>query len=1150
MAIRVALHHLTHYAYDRPVTLEPHVVRLRPAPHCRTPVLSYSLRVEPEPHFLNWQQDPYGNYLARIVFLKPARELRVEVDLVAEMAPLNPFDFFVEHDAERYPFDYEPGLARELVPYLETAAAGPLLLQLVDALRRKDIRSVDYLVEINQTIKQKLDYIVRMEPGVQTPEQTLTLGSGSCRDFAWLLVQVLRRLGLAARFASGYLIQLAADVKSLDGPSGPKQDFTDLHAWAEVYLPGAGWVGLDSTSGLLAGEGHLPLACAADPTSAAPVTGSFAPTLDSAKGKDEKAADDFHVAMVVTRVHEIPRVTKPYTEAQWQAIDALGDRIEAELQAGDVRLTMGGEPTFVSLDDQDAPEWNTAALGPGKQRQGALLLKRLRDRFAVGGLLFHGQGKWYPGESLPRWAYGCYWRRDGVPVWEDPNLVADTERTYGHGPDQARAFITTLAGRLGVDAGHCVAGHEDVWYYLWRERRLPVNVNPLDNRLDDEEERRRLAAVFDQGLDHVVGYALPLRRQYYNGPPHWESGAWSLRGGNLFLIPGDSPMGFRLPLDALPWEATEARDATYPLDPFAPRLPLPQRPRFAPVRMQSAHRPLPSLNGQEGSPPTMLVRTALCVEPREGRLHVFMPPVSYLEDYLDLVMHIEATAAELQLPVLMEGYKPPSDHRMNHFQITPDPGVLEVNIHPAHGWRELVANTTALYEEARLARLSTEKFMQDGRHCGTGGGNHVVLGGPTPADSPILRRPDLLRSLLACWHNHPSLSYLFSSIFVGPTSQAPRVDEARNDALYELEIAFQRAPDGGTWAPWLVDRLFRNLLVDVTGNTHRTEFCIDKLFSPDGAADRRGLVELRSFEMPPHSRMSLVQQLLLRVLIARFWKAPYRHRLARWGTELHDRFMLPHFVEQDFEDLLFELSQAGYPLEKDWFAPHIEFRFPLLGGVTHRGVSLELRQAIEPWHVLGEEVVTGGTARYVDSSVERLQVKVRGLTDTRHVIACNGRRLPLHPTGTNGEFVAGVRYRAWQPPSCLHPTIPIHTPLVFDVIDTWTGRSIGGCQYHVAHPGGRAYEDFPVNAGSAEGRRRSRFFPFGHTPGAMSEPPPEAHAEFPLTLDLRHEAPAAGATGAAPPGGQLASLPAASRGIVRSGRAEDVSSTAEEHFAR
>jgi uncharacterized protein (DUF2126 family)/transglutaminase-like putative cysteine protease len=1106
MAIRVALNHKTTYRYDRLVTLLPQIVRLRPAPHCRTPILSYSLSILPRPHFLNWQQDPYSNYLARLVFPEAAREFSVEVDLVAEMTAINPFNFFIETYAERYPFCYDAVLAKELLPYLETQPAGPGLLELIAGIRTSQVRTVDYLVDINRRVHQTIAYIIRMEPGIQTCEETLALGKGSCRDSAWLLVQVLRHLGLAARFASGYLIQLRADVPALDGPSGPENDFTDLHAWAEAYLPGAGWIGLDPTSGLLASEGHLPLACAADPVTAAPITGTFEWPWQPGTNEDDCQAE-FRFNMSVTRIHEDPRVTKPYSDEQWRAIDALGRHVDHRLQAGDVRLTMGGEPTFVGSDDPDNPEWHSLAAGPIKRERGGILLRRLRDRFAPYALLHFGQGKWYPGESLPRWALGCYWRPDGVPVWEDPALVADDQRDYGYGAAEARYFADDLAERLGIDPGFSIPAYEDVWYYLWNERRLPVNVDPLQASLEDPEERRRLARVFEQGLSRVVGYALPLKRFPSFDAPLWKSGRWYLRREHLYLIPGDSPMGYRLPLDSLPWEPPEERDIVHALDPIAPRPPLPpswtpQRQIAAdgrgPVNRQRAqHVGLAALQLNE------IIRTVLCVEPRHGRLYIFMPPQQALEDYLDLLAAVEATAAVLGMSVLIEGYPPPHDHRLNHFKVTPDPGVLEVNIHPAHDWQELVTNTTVLYAEARQSRLSTEKFMLDGRHTGTGGGNHVVIGGPTPADSPILRRPDLLRSLIGFWHNHPSLSYLFSGLFLGPTSQAPRIDEARNDSLYEMDIAFSQIPDHGGCLPWLVDRVFRHLLVDVTGNTHRTEFCIDKLYSPDTSSGRLGLVELRSFEMPPHPQMSLVQQLLLRALIARFWSAPYNHKLVRWDTALHDRFMLPYMIHQDFQDVLWELRQAGYAFEEDWFAPHQEFRFPLVGSVTQRGVHLELRQALEPWHVLGEEASGSGAVRYVDSSVERLQVKVTGFTDGRHVITCNGRRVPLQPTGTNGEFIAGVRYRAWQPPSCLHPMIGVHTPLVFDIVDTWTGRSLGGCTYHVAHPGGRAYDTFPINASEAEGRRGARFIPFGHTPRRMLVPAEERRPEAPFTLDLR-----------------------------------------------
>ncbi|HEX4607232.1 MAG TPA: transglutaminase family protein, partial [Urbifossiella sp.] len=1015
----------------------------------------------PADQFLNWQQDPYSNYLARLVFLKPAAEIKVTVELVAELVPINPFDFFIEEAAEKYPFAYDEVLGRELAPYRETLPPGPRLRELIASCRQAGMKMVDYLVFLNQAVQRRVGYVIRLEPGVQTPEETLDFRRGSCRDSAWLLVQLCRHLGLAARFVSGYLIQLVSDEKPIEGPEGPPADFTDLHAWAEVYVPGAGWVGLDPTSGLMAAEGHIPLACTADPQTAAPITGSFS---WAKRDDDDKVEEGFDFHMSVTRLNEKPRVTLPYTEDQWAAIDALGRRVDADLREWDVRLTMGGEPTFVSIDDRDAEEWNTAALGPNKQRQAVMLLKRLRDTFAPRGLLHFGQGKWYPGEQLPRWAFGCYWRRDGEPIWTDAGLIADEQVRYGFSANESGRFVTRLAEILGVNPGYAIPGYEDAWYYMWRERRLPANVDPFDSKLDDAAERARLASVFEQKLGTVVGHMLPVRRVFGPGSK-WESGNWFLRKERLYLMPGDSPMGFRLPLDGVYWEDPAARQFLAGRDPFAPRGPLPQRADIRGQRSDGRGQTLEDRwpwgdghrHGRNGTvddlssalrpPPSerdpTIVRTALCVEPRGGVMHVFMPPVRLVEDYLDLVAAIETAAADLRMPVLIEGYKPPSDPRLNNFSITPDPGVIEANMHPAESWDELVATTTTLYEEARQSRLCTEKFMLDGRHTGTGGGNHVVLGGPTAADSPLLRRPDLLRSLVGFWVNHPSLSYLFSGLFVGPTSQHPRVDEARHDALRELELAFEQvAANRGEHVPaWLVDRLFRNLLTDATGNTHRTEFCIDKLYSPDTAEGRRGLLELRSFEMPPHARMSLAQQVLLRSLVGWFWRKPYDRKLVRWGTALHDKFMLPHYVEEDFRDALGELGdRGGYALDPAWFTPHVEFRFPRLGEVTRRGVNLEIRTAIEPWHVLGEEGTPGGTARYVDSSVERVQVKVRGLTDPRHVVTCNGRRVPLHPTGANGEFVAGVRYRAWQPPNCLHPTIPVHAPLVFDVLDTWNDR--------------------------------------------------------------------------------------------------------------
>ncbi|TRW14414.1 transglutaminase family protein [Glacieibacterium frigidum] len=1081
MSVVAALSHVTRYRYDAPVTLGPHVIRLRPAAHTRTRIPSYSMKVTPAEHFINWQQDPHGNWLARIVFPEPTNELSITVDMTAEMVVINPFDFFVEPYAVTLPFAYPAQLTNDLSPYLQVDDGGPALEALFEDLRPAGQGTVDFIVGINERISRLVSYTVRMEAGVQTPDETLALALGSCRDSAWLLVQLLRRMGLAARFVSGYLIQLRADIDPVDGAQGTRTDFTDLHAWAEVYIPGAGWIGFDATSGLLCGEGHIPLAAAPHHRSAAAITGG-----------SSHPADHFDFAMSVSRLVEPIRITRPFEDADWDALDRVGEQVEADLQAQDVRLTMGGEPTFVSIDDFEADEWNIDASGPTKPIIAEALRERLRERFGCGGLLHYGQGKWYPGEPLPRWALGLYWRRDGLPVW--PEATVDPLRVEaGATIADAEALITQLAMRLGIDPVLVIPAREDALHFIKAEGDLPAGVELNAATTDEPAARRRLRRAMQDGLSKTVGYVLPLRRSFGKVEGEgWLSEAWTFTREGLFVVPGDSPLGLRLPLDTLPTLADRDYPHIVPLDPSVERGPLPDYGELAPVAPPVTRRRKP-----------VHVRTALNVEVRDGTLYVFMPPVARLEDYLELVAHIAAAADGL--PIRIEGYPPPDDPRISSMKITPDPGVIEVNIQPAATWREAVDITNGVYEDARATRLGADKFMIDGRHTGTGGGAHVVVGGASPADSPFLRRPDLLKSLLIYWQRHPALSYLFAGLFVGPTSQAPRVDEARHDTLYELEIALSMipGPKARRPAPWLIDRLLRNLLTDVGGNTHRTEICIDKLYSPDGPTGRLGLVEFRSFEMPPDARMSLSQQLLVRALIAWFWRAPQDGGLVRWGTGLHDRFMLPHFVWNDFKEVLADLNRAGYAFDTRWYEAQLAFRFPVHGSVQRGPVLLELRHALEPWHVMGEEGSNSGTVRFVDSSVERLQVRVEGFNVERHVITCNGRMLPMTATGSSGEAVAGVRYKAWKLRSGLHPTRPVDAPLTFDIIDRAYGRSIGGCVYYVVHPGGRNYETFPVNAYEAQARRKARFDEHGHTPGIIKPPRTERTNEFPLTLDLR-----------------------------------------------
>ncbi len=1048
MTITVGLTHITHYKYDRPVSLSPQTVRLRPSPHNKVPITAYSFKVKPDGHFLNWYQDIFGNYVANIVFNERVTEFKIEVDLKAEIRTTNPFDFFITGRHEEWPFTYDDLTAKELGNYLEISESGPLLLKWIEQNidRSKKHKTIDLMVDVNRRMNESLGYIIRMDAGVYSPEELFTEGKGSCRDFAWTMCQIFRHLGFASRFVSGYSIQLKTDIKPLTGPAGVEEDVVDLHAWCEVYVPGAGWVGMDATSGLLCGEGHIPLSASPLPFQSAPVEGAVDQCNVTMKHK-----------MKLLRVHEQVRVTKPFSESQWHDIEKLARKVDKQLEAGDIRLTIGGEPTFVSTENRDAPEWNTKALGKEKREKAVELLFRLKERFAPEGSIHFGQGKWYGGEVLPRWALGCFSRRDGEPVWKDAGLIAGEDRKHKTKAGKDKELLIALAANLSVQA----------------------EIQPAKDGTK------------------VKGYALPLI--YSITRKKWITNSWKFDGG-MKLVPGDSPLGYRLPLGAVP-QVKAGGDEVPPQRSNFDKLPaLPAYGKLAEDLKKRAKKAASKDKEKFG-----YVRTAICTEIRDGRLFVFMPPTYYAEHYLELVAAVELAAANIGVAVALEGYEPPHDLRMMDFRVTPDPGVIEVNVQPAKNWKELKEINEAVYEETFKTSLTAEKFMVDGRRTGTGGGNHIIAGGATPADSPFLRRPDLLKSAISYWQNHPGLSYLFSTVFIGPTSQAPRVDEARNDSLYELEIALAQIEDKKKMPLWLVDRLLRNILVDITGNTHRSEICIDKLYAPEGERGRLGLVEFRGFEMTPHARMNLLQILLLRALIAMFWDKPYKGRLKRWGTSLHDKFMLPEYVWQDFKEVLADLSEHGFDFKEEWFLPQLNFRFPVYGVQKLGNVELELRMALEPWPVLGEEVSAIGTSRGVDTALERLQVKVKGLDTERYRLACNKYEVELHKGTEKDSLVAGIKFKAWDPPFTLHPNLKIDSPLVFDVYDMENRTSIGGCKYHVFHPGGRNYDTSPVNVNEAEGRIINRFEHIGHSKGKFDLKTIDYNSDFPYTTDLRRK---------------------------------------------
>jgi len=1111
--VRLLIQHRSMYHYPEPAHLGAHLLRLRPADHASATIENFSLSVE-QARWLNWLRDPYGNRIARATFdpEHPVDRLDVLVELSVDIRPVNPFDFFIEDAAEQFPFTYGPALQRELAPFrdLTTRAVqtGPLFEEFYPTVL-KEGRTIDVVVACNQAVNKRIKYVIRNEPGVWTPEETLQEGRGSCRDSAMLLAAVMRRMGFAARFASGYLIQVTDEGMLPDLPKGLDHDVVDLHAWTEVYIPGAGWIGLDPTSGLLCSEGHIPLACASEPSLAAPV-----------EGTTDVSSDSVDFTMQVARLGHEPRPTVPYVEEAWESLVATAKHADERLTNAGITLTMGGEPTFNSRLYPDAPEWNTDALGPTKWTQGLVLATELRKRFTPGGILLHRMGKHYPGESLPRWALDIYGRRDKKPMWHD----VQTTRVPTNA--DAETLLHEIKRRLGV-GGTIVTAYEDPWHFLGEEARVPVDIDPMQANLEDAEERRRLARILNRGMRTPSGYALPLGRSTMN---QWMSGDWTFRRGYLFLVPGDAPMGLRLPLDSiagipLPFQIVEE---SYPPDPRVRREEdedenddLDEDDDDAKARKATRKR-LRALEEEEDArgqahrwvaPPTAMgygMRTAICTEVRNYHgsvtLFVFLPPLPSAYDFIELVETIDAAANALGLPVTLEGYPPPKSRLLTSLVVTPDPGVLEVNLPVTDDISGYIEALNTVYDAALHSGLHSEKYLVDGRQCGSGGGNHLTLGGPTPLTSPFLLSPELLGRVLSFVQHHPSLSYLFTGLFVGPTSQAPRLDEARHEALYDLELAIgqlERKHYGNNPPPWYADMLFRHLLVDVTGNTHRAEISIDKLFDPLTPIGRQGILEFRAFEMPPHPRMAVAQMALLRCLVTALSDSRYHSQLVRWGQVLHDRFLLPYWMWKDFEDVLEFLNLHGLPLQAEHYRPFLDLRCPVIGTMTVGGVTLQVRNAIEPWHVLGEEATGIGTSRYVDSSMERIEIMVEGYVPERHAVLVNGYVMPMRATGETQRLVGGVRFRAWAPPHSMHPNIGIHHPITIDLLDRWSRRSLGGCTYHVWHPEGRAFESAPLTRFEAAARRTQRFTLGSHTayPIYPVEPPP--HQDAPYTLDLR-----------------------------------------------
>jgi uncharacterized protein (DUF2126 family)/transglutaminase-like putative cysteine protease len=1097
MNTRVAVTHTLEQRFERPVRLSTHWLRLRPAPQTRARISAYSLALQPRPHFLNWVRDPFENHIARLDLPEPVKSLRIELEFIAELAPVNPFDFLMEPGAAQYPFDYPAQLRKELASYLRLVVVGPRLSAWFAQLDRTAASTVQRLEAVNRQVQATHRLSPTVSPGPVDPEGVLERREASSWELAWLLTLSLRHLGLAARFVCGYRIMFVQ--------APPGQDGVSLHAWSEVYLPGAGWIGLDPVTGLFTTESYIPLACAPDPLRVLPIVGY------------REACEETQVERIRVRRLAPVQESWPYSEAHWADLRALGCHVERDITKLGLAPTLGTSLSLVSAYESEAPEWNTVALGPSKRLAAETLLQRLWRRLAPGGVPQLGQGEWYAGDTLPRWRLGCFFRADGRPLWRNPERLGWGRAGDDIGLDDARRFTEALARALGVPAANVIAAHEDALYELSR-MRTPFEYVPTEEELSDPERRRGLAERLSRCRGEPVGYVLPIRWDHRVG--RWSSGVWHFRRDGLYLMPGDSPLGYRLPLDSL------VRDEEVSIEAQAERSQFEQRPLLPEIygevsaRLSSVGAPRPEFAAaDEGSDGERPPRTALCVEVRRGRLHVFLPPVSHLEHYVELVVGIEAAAEVIDIPVLLEGYEPPEDYRLRRFVLEADAGVLRLTLPETGRWQEQLDLLEAAYQEAARAGLCAERVMPDGRRLPSGGGSRLTLGGTRPADSPFLTRPEILRDLIAYWQRHPSLSYFFAGRAIGPSGVAPRPDEGRDEGLYELSIALQRLPQGHNSAPWVTDRVLRHLLADPSGDLKRAEIRVDQLYAPERASLRLGRILISAFETAPEERIAALQSLLVLGLLGRCARREDSGGLMRWGPALHDRFMLPGVLWQDLRSVIEDLNTVGYPFQPEWFEPLLALRFPVLGKVQLGEITLELRAAHEPWPLLAEEATGGGVARFIDVANERVQVRLSGLPLERYVLACNGRRVPLQGGAVHGEYLAGVRYKVCNPPATLHPTIPPVEALVFDLIDTWSGLAVGGCSYFPPQPevAGSVGSPLATHSGAEPSPRerpptpplsvppRSRgghFVPQGSRHGPMSPPPAVPDERCPYLLDL------------------------------------------------